>query len=277
MECEPSDRLRYGKPSGRFSCDCGFAYVRTGPDSSPEDRFRIGRIISVGQVWEDKLKQLWEDSSLSFSEIGRRLGVDPLTVRRHAARLELSLTRSDKELKPLTPATQLKGEAVSAAWENKRLRCRSKWLSAMKQGRKITLKALRGKLPREYAWLLQYDSEWLDGHKPCPQRRNLPASSVDWKRRDAEYAAAVRAEASRLREVPGRPVRVTRTAIGRALGAVTLLRQKIHKMPLTAQVLSNVVETREQYAVRRVCRAADLYWSEGVLPREWQLVESKCL
>jgi hypothetical protein len=43
-------------------------------------------------------------------------------------------------------------------------------------------------------------------------------------------------------------------------------------MPLTAQVLAGVVETREQYAVRRVWWVADLYQREDVLPREWQLV-----
>jgi hypothetical protein len=265
------DRLRYGRPTARFSCECGFTYARTGPASSPEDEFYIGRVISFGPTWEAKLKQLWEDSSLSVSEIGRRLDVDPLTVRRHAARLGLRFSRSSKELKSLDRATQLKGEAVSVAWEGKRRRCRSKWLSAMKQGREITLKALRRKLPREYAWLLHNDSEWLEGHKPPPWRRNLPTASVDWKRRDAEYAAAVRAAASRLKDTPARPAQVTRTAIGRALGAITLLRQKLHNMPLTAQVLKGVVETREQYAVRRVWWAADLYSQEGVLPREWQL------
>lgn len=271
-ECKLGDRLRHGKPSGRFSCECGFSYTRIGPDSSSEDRSRIGRIISLGQVWEAKLKQLWEDSSLSISEIGRRLGVDPLTVRRHAARLQLSLSRSDKRLKPLPHATQLKSRAVSASWEAKRRRCRSKWLSVMKQKREATLKTLRRKLPREYAWLLQNDSEWLEGHKPRPQKRNQSTTSVDWKRRDVEYAVAVRAAASRLKDLPGRPVQVTRTAIGRTLGAITLLRQKLHKMPLTVQILNVVVETREQYAVRRVWWTADLYLRENVLPREWQLV-----
>lgn len=88
----------------------------------------------------------------------------------------------------------------------------------------------------------------------------------------AEYDAAVRAAASRLKEAPGRPVRVTRTATGRALGAIALLRQKLHKMPLTAQVLAGVVETPEQYAVRRVWWAADLYFQEDALPRKWQLM-----
>lgn len=272
MECQLGYRLRYGKPTGKFSCECGFAYARTGPDSSPDDKSRVGKIISFGQVWEASLKHLWQESSLSISDVAKRLGVDPLTVRRHAARLEISLSRSDKRLKPLARTAQLKGNAVSASREKKRRGYRSKWVSAMKLRREITLKALRSKLPREYAWLRQNDSEWLEGHKPRPQRRNQPASGVDWKRRDAEYAAAVRAAASRLREAPGRPVQVTRTAIGRTVGAITLLRQKLYKMPLTAQVLTGLVETREQYAVRRVWWAAGLYLKEGTLPREWQLV-----
>lgn len=153
-ECQLGDRLRNGKPTGRFSCECGFAYARAGPDSSPDDRCRVGRMISFGPIWEAKLKQLWKDSSLSLSEIGRKLNVDPLTVRRHAARLKLSFSRSKKELKSLTSATQLKGKDISAAWEKKRRGYRSKWLSTMKQGRSNTLKALRRKLLREYSWLL---------------------------------------------------------------------------------------------------------------------------
>jgi hypothetical protein len=87
-----------------------------------------------------------------------------------------------------------------------------------------------------------------------------------------EYAVAVRDAALRLKDAPCRPVQMTRTALGRTLGALTLLRQKLHKMPLTAQVLAGAVETREQYAVRRVWWAADLYCQECILLREWQLV-----
>lgn len=272
IKCRLGGRLRYGRPTGKFSCVCGFAYTRTGPDSSPEDRFRFGRIISLGQVWETELKHLWRDSSLSVSEIGERLGADPLTVRRHAARLKLPLSRSDKRLKLLPRATQLKGKAVSAAWENKRQRCRTKWLSAMMKGQEITLKTLRVKLPREYAWLQHNDSEWLAGHVPRPQRRNPPTANVDWKRRDAEYAPTVRATASRLKDVPGHPVRVTKTAIGRVLGATSLLSQKLSQLPLTSKVLADVLETREEYAVRRVIWVASLYLHEKVQPREWQLI-----
>jgi hypothetical protein len=215
---------------------------------------------------------LWKDSSLTLSEIGRRLGVDPLTVRRHAVRLKLPLTRSGKKTKPLNVKTQLQGQTISAEWEKKRKRYRLQWLSKQRYKQKITLKALRRILPREYAWLWRNDSDWLMKHLPSSNRCSRARPSVDWRKRDAKYAAAVKDAAYQIKTIPGRPVRVTKSAIGKVIGAITLLQQKINKLPLTAQVLENVVETRVQYAIRRVWWAADFYCQGDVLPRDWQLV-----
>lgn len=267
-----SSRLRNNRPVGRFSCECGFTYARSGPDVSPEDRYRIGKMISFGPIWEAKLKGLWKETSLSVSEVGRRLGVDPLTVRRHAARLKLPASRPCRKSKPLNHAARLKNIHASTKKAEKLRTYRARWDSVMRRSPKLTLKALRRKRPREYAWLLQNDPEWLKRHSPRSRRRARPAPGLDWKRRDAEYAVTVRAAAERIRNAPDRTAQVTRTAIGRALGATTLLRLKISNLPLTAQVLAGVVETREQYAVRRVWWAADLYCQEDALPREWQLV-----
>lgn len=267
-----SPRLRDNHLTATFSCGCGFAYARSGPDSSSEDRFRIGRMISFGQVWERKLERLWKYTSLSLSEVGRRLGVDPLTVRRHATRLKLPFYRRGRKFMPLKRETLLKGERALEALQEKRHTYRSRWLSAAERNPKVTLKKLRHSLPKEYAWLSQNDSEWLRSHRPQLQESARTKSCVDWKRRDSQYAAAVKTSAARLQNAPGRPVQVTKTAIGRALGAVTLLQQKLFKMPLTAQALASVVETREQYAIRRVWWAADLFLEDGLLPRPWQLI-----
>jgi len=271
-DCIPSPRLRGGRPVGTFSCECGFSYARSGPDSLPEDRFRVGRMISFGPVWEAMLKLLWEDSSLSLSEVGRRLGVDPLTIRRHATRLGLPSSRLSRKSKPLGPAARLKGTRHSETLVEKRRVCRAKWLAEMRQVPKTALGVLRRKLPREYAWLLRNDPDWLRRHSPPPRGRTRSTSGVDWKKRDAEYAVAVQAAAARLMNNLGRPVQVTRTALGRAVGTVTLLRQKLRKLPLTAQALAMVVENRVGYAVRRVRWAAECFIREGILPRTWQLV-----
>ncbi len=272
QECTLSSRLRDNRHVGTFNCACGFSYARSGPDSSPEDRFRVGRIIAFGPVWEDRLKQLWKDSSLGLSEVGRRLGVDPLTVRRHAARLKLPSSRLGRESKPLPHAARLKATHDSTANARKRRAYRAKWVSATRREPRTTLKALRLNLPREYAWLRQNDAVWLKRHSPSSRRRARPTSGVDWKKRDAEYAVAVRAAATRLRNKPGRPVQVTRNAIGRAVGATTLLRRKLNRMPLTAQVIAGVVETRMEYAVRRIEWAAGCFIRERTMPRPWQLM-----
>lgn len=272
QECVLSSRLRYNRPVGTFSCGCGFSYARSGPDPSPEDRFCVGRVISFGPVWEAKLRQMWNDSSLSLSEVGRQLRVDPLTVRRHALRLNLPPSRRGRKTKPLPRAARLKCTDVSTAIARKRRTYRANWVSATRQEPKTTLKALRLNLPREYAWLRRNDADWLMRHSPLNPRRARLTSGVDWKKRDAEYAIAVIAAATRLGNNPGRPVQVTRSAIGRAVGATTLLRQKLNKMPLTAQVIARVVESRVEYAVRRIQWATECYAREGTMPRPWQLM-----
>jgi Tn7-like transposition protein D/TniQ len=272
QECVLSSRLRYNRPIGNYSCGCGFSYARSGPDSSPEDRFRVGRVITFGPVWEAKLRQMWDESSLSLSEVGRRLGVDPLTVRRHALRLNLPTSRRGRKAKPLSRAARLKCTDDSTAIVQKRRTYRAKWVSATRQESDTKLKALRLNLPREYAWLRRNDADWLMRYSRLNRRRTCHTSGVDWKKRDAEYAVAVRAAATRIRNNPGRPVQVTRSAIGRAVGATTLLRQKLNKMPLTAQVIAGAVESRVEYAVRRIGWAAECYARERTMPRPWQLM-----
>jgi hypothetical protein len=87
--CRVTHRGRSQRPVGTFECACGFVYSRTGPDGGPEDRYHIGKMKSFGPAWEARLEKLWNDESLCVSEIACRLGVDPLTIRRHAARLGL--------------------------------------------------------------------------------------------------------------------------------------------------------------------------------------------
>jgi hypothetical protein len=67
-------------------------------------------------------------------------------------------------------------------------------------------------------------------------------------------------------------VQITETAIARDIGQLANIQKQLDKLPLTAQVLAEVVETREQFAVRRVEYAAECFRQENVYPKEWQLV-----
>jgi hypothetical protein len=241
-DCQVSFRGPNHRPVGTFRCDCGFDYSRTGPDGQPEDRFRISKMKSFGSVWERELKRLWADPANGISAVARRLEVDPLTVRRHAARLGLLFKRAGgKEIAPPNLRALLKSEDALEKMNVKRGENRRLWLSAFRRKPKSSLKSLRSELPRVYSWLSKNDAAWLNSHKPQPLKRRRFNSSVDWNRRDAKLAVAIRSKASELLNAPGKPAIVSRSAIGRSIGQSTMLRLKIHKLPLASAALETVM------------------------------------
>jgi hypothetical protein len=272
-ECGISFRGPERRPVGSFRCGCGFTYARTGPDMTPDDRFRISKMKAFGPVWEDAFRLLWAGPDLSISSIAARLAVDPLTVRRHAERLWLAAS-GPRRVPSLSPTLRLKAVSSAAEHARKRRKHRALWLEGMKGHSNPNMKFLRASLPRSYAWLIQNDVAWLMIHRPKRSKRAKAATSVNWERRDSKLALAVRESANRLKATPGRPIRVTKTALGRDVGQITLLQQKIQKLPLTAAALDEVVESRADFAIRRVRRAAELFTQIGKQPRAWELITS---
>lgn len=276
--CYVRFRGKNHRPTGTFSCTCGFIYTRTGPDASSEDRYRISRMKEFGPVWEGALKNRWIDQSLSINKIARLQGVDPLTIKRYATRLGLtpyrhiggsiqSKLKSDYERKETPIRITIKRENY-----------REMWLSGMDKNPCIEMKDLRSKLPRVYVWLLENDKKWLAIHRPLSQKRKISnTSNIDWKSRDVEIAIRVRSAALRLKNLTGRPKRITFTGIGKELGLLGLIMQKLSKLPLTKETLSSVVESPIEFAIRRVWYIAMCYVNEGIIPQRWQLVDRACL
>jgi hypothetical protein len=135
------------------------------------------------------------------------------------------------------------------------------------------LKELRRLFPRLYASLREHDSEWLEDNRPPVRKSGPKTSSVDWGKRDAELETKVRDSASNILLSLGAPRRVTKTAIASELGLVTLLQQKLSKLPRTAKMLSSVIESREEFAVRRIRYAAVSYGHASRVPKRWELIQ----
>jgi hypothetical protein len=263
----------HGKPLGTFRCqDCGFSYIRTGPDRAVRDRVRIDKIESFGQAWERLLRLLWRDETVSLRGMARKLGIDPATVKRQAARLELKFPRRSVKSRvvrassaPLSKPVRVE-PAVSSLDSY-----RDAWLSAFRDEPDAGRTAVRNKVPRVYTWLRRNDFEWLEAHMPARRKSGSQALRVDWKRRDAELAEGVRFAVLWIKNYPGRAVQVTTTSIARELGQSALIQKHVEKLPLTAKAMSEEAETRESFAIRRLKRAAEYYRKEGVCPPLWQL------
>ncbi|WP_414569510.1 TnsD family transposase [Nostoc sp. CCY 9925] len=261
------------KPIGIFNCTCGFVYSRIGRDISPEDRFKITTIRSYGSVWEATLKNLWEDSSVTWKEMVSQLGVERERIINHADRLGLKFPRFGSKGESVRKSTLVnynrKKRKVATSDELETYR--RNWLSIREENPEFGRTKLMKEFSSTYSWLRTYDREWLKAHLP-PVKCIRAKRVVDWENRDAELASAVRLLALHIKSQPGRPQKITKGVICKGLDKKAQIQHNLHKLPKTKQVLIEVVETCEDFAVRKVKWAAECFYQENISPAWSQLV-----
>lgn len=257
-------------PIGTFACDCGFVYIRTGPDRVPEDRLRrSARVVAFGSLWDARLQMLWHTPTVSVAALARELGVDDLTAKRHAERLGLPFPRQSarSSAAPRPRVTSPPVMSVDACATR-----RAAWLAGCAAYPQEGLTMLRRRMPAVYMWLRRADRLWLDAHRPVRQPCVRQTARVDWAVRDAACAREVEAAIERLVQASGPPRQLTISAIGQDMGARALLQKHLDKLPVTKALLQQRVEDREAFALRRVAWACARFMEEGVCPPRWQLV-----
>lgn len=132
---------------------------------------------------------------------------------------------------------------------------------------------LRAHQCRDYAWLYRCDRAWLSD---CIAKNgNLhvgrPESAGRFTAIDAELAEQVWCCAQRLRALPGRPVWISRTRVGRDLHVQARFEKQLSKLPLCRIALDQACESAEQFRARR------LLWAEAKLLDEQRSVTRSAL
>jgi Tn7-like transposition protein D/TniQ len=262
-----------GRPVGTFTCSCGFVYSRTGPDASAEDQFRFSKIKAFGPIWQTKLQALWKDESVSLRGIARQLGVDSLTIKRHASHLGLSFPRPRGMRSRLRENQQLRPRVLKTPDATTLEAYRTSWLISLRTNPGTGVTKLRGITPGIYTWLYRHDKIWLKEHMPtCVRKTKVRRQRIDWEERDLRLAEEVITAASRLKNLPDWPIPITVSAIGREIGHVALLQQHLDKLPRTAKALEEHVESREANAVRRVWWIAVDCIQKNICLKRWLLI-----
>ncbi|HEY9298041.1 MAG TPA: TnsD family Tn7-like transposition protein, partial [Phormidium sp.] len=211
--------------------------------------------------------------TVSLRGISRQLGVDPTTVKLHAAALSLDFPRHSKRQTNQSQRKLVGSESKKQAVPEITLeKYRSEWLTARKNNPEGGRNILRKQFQRVYTWLLRHDREWLEAHLPAIQQKAPPPPRVDWESRDTELAESIKLVAANLYSKVGKPTQITTAAIARELGQLALIQKHLDKLPLTAKILPDLVETRETFAVRRIQWVVECYRQEGICPQRWQLV-----
>lgn len=255
---------QYRTAVGTFSCrSCGRIYGRLAPDAG-QSRFEPTLIRSYGFLWERTLRNGWFDRSRSLRSIARQLGVDSITVKRHAEKQKLPFPR-------FGPRTSRKGQAGYRSRRPRRhgagMRAsrRASWLDLRGRNRCAGRTRLRTLSPATYAWLYRNDREWLTRNCP-PALRRVQHCHVNWEARDFEISRKLARAAASLRRRDSPKTRVSITALERDLQITPLLTKHLGKLPLTAQRISRVVESRRDFAIRRIRIAEARFTDAGSTP-----------
>jgi hypothetical protein len=260
---------------GTFRCTCGFTYISRLPLTSDEDQLRVGKVKDYGHVWESALKEFWHNPDFTLRDIALELGVYHKTVKYQALRLGLSFPRLGPSfpLIQVSPKHQQRVERDQSAMLNKLKTFRSKWLNNLISNKGESRSSLRRRLIYVHYWLNRHDRDWLETHMPPAQKNNGAGPLLDWKKIDIKLAKEVRRITLQLMNTPGRPIRVTKSAIFRDRKRYKWLfnRKTASKLPLTLKALADVVETRVQFSLRRIQWAVDCFIQEGIVPSFSQL------
>lgn len=96
---------------------------------------------------------------------------------------------------------------------------------------------------------------------------------MDWPERDRRTAEEVHRAILRLNGMEGRPKRITAAAISVVTeGKARLSKFHLGKLPVTARLVSEAVESRSQFALRCLRWAADCFRREKVAPSRTKLL-----
>ncbi len=254
------------KKAADFCCVCGFTYSRPFPDSITGSDVDSYRVMSCGPIWEEAMHQLYLSGKHTHQELAQKLGVPPSMITNKIKHLRRSQEARHSHDSDKQARAEARGEARRVALELKRATYREQWLQVMKENPAAGRSQLNNLKPAAYSWLTVYDREWFETVSPPPRPNPGPPPIVDWKQRDSELATTVRTAAERLRQAPGRPLRVSKFAIAREIAEVAVIYKQAQHIPQTTTVLKEVSESLDDWAVRRIQWAAKSFHQEKQQP-----------
>ncbi len=256
-------------PVGTFRCSCGFVYSRKGPDKKSEDRYKAGTIKEFGHVWNEKLKALLSENDLSIRSAAKEMRCDPKTIVKYDRLLGINRFESsnmNEKIYEKQPKQTDDGELAE--------RYKKAILDAKNQNSGITRTELKSICKKEYSYLYRKDRKWL--FENMPERKSVDEidfksdKRVDWEQRDEEILELLKQEYNRITQNPEYE-RLTISLLGRRLNVKSILEKKLDKIPKSKKFLNSILESVEEYQIRRVKTIIDNKKTAGEKIRLWEV------
>jgi hypothetical protein len=233
-----------GLPNGIFTCACGFAYRRRGPDRDGKRRFAVSRIVATGDAWDSQLAKMWSEPTVTIHAMSRRLLVKDARVLTEARRLGLPEEKFRR-----APYTAERQHSATNGYRDKN---RAAFISCLEANPDATRTDLYKICGGPVDWLKKRDTEWFLEHLPHPRKAAVVPMEpyVDWEIRDQQLASEIRSAGVHLLKLPGRPIRITAT---RLLKLSKGNRYSLKKNQTKARAaLEATVESDKIFALRQI-------------------------
>lgn len=234
-------------------------------------------VEAYGLTWDETLRDLWADSSLTLEDIALRLCGKRRSEQRikiEAERLGLPFPRRYKTCR--AAGVYIKRNGASASQHPTKIKQSSQavlrdkkkqWLDILEKNPKALRTEIREKFSSLYKWLNKQSRKWLRKHLP-PRKDH----SFDWAGLDDSLAIAVAESAERIKSAET-PRRVTLFAVGQDIDSYDYLRKHAGTLPKTARVLRQVLETRLEFTKRKIHMTALTLRERGLMPTQVSLIK----
>lgn len=221
--------------------------------------------IAYQKLWDDRLIELC-NTGLSIRSIASIIGSTPKTVRKHIDRLGIE------------PFWKYNGGGRfvykkytdTEEFRQRRDISRSEWLQLHIENPDKSSNKIRKDHEGVYTWLSRYDREWLNNNyrRGCTK----PSKTVDWAKRDTEWFPKIKEVVKKMHN--GKPQRITWSTIGSKLGISGWLSKQRDKLPLIKVYMESIVETLEEFQVRKIKWAINELENEGEELTYWNIIET---
>lgn len=230
-----------GRPVARFACECGFEYVRVGPDWGPLAQYSYTRVEQYGPFWDRKFTRLWSAPNLTLPFISQVVGIAEKNLSMHAARLHLPVWRREHGRAAIPSRKRTWRGHVQQPTKATVLSAREQWTTL------CLLKSLSGAPRREerrlYHWLFRHDHDWLIA-QPHRSRISHQAGShtqVDWSERDQFLAQVIERQMAPLIPALTGCHRISMNKLIKQSGYRHLIQPNLHRLPATRATLNRIV------------------------------------
>ncbi|WP_183192629.1 TnsD family Tn7-like transposition protein [Brevibacillus fluminis] len=251
------------KVVGQFTCSCGFSYSVREKIGKEIQRKDI-KILCYGEVWEQKLKTLIQERA-TLEVMSTALRADTETLKKQA--IKLGIAGKWKLLKGR------KNQLIeNFPKEESGTEYQDKWLQLLIDFPDDGINKLRLRAPHIYAWLYRCRKEWLKENSPKEKGKIQLRARVDWNQRDEMLLSLLHEILTKWDESEAdKLLQKTFKSITRKTGKQSWFEKVPQKIPRSVEYVSTVVESKDEFQIRRVKRVISRLGTEFDVVREWQV------